>query len=455
MTKFNPSLQIKRIIVFFAMLPIILFIFGCKPSDESRAKVLKIYNWADYMNDTVLTNFPKWYKEQTGEEVSIVYQVFDMNEVMYTKIVLGKEDFDLVCPTQAVIERMINKKLMLPINKDFGKTTNYLSNISPFIQKQVNTFSTPEINASDYVVSYMWGISGILYNKSLVNKEEVKSWNCLWDPKNQGKVLMKDSYWDAYNISIIRARSNEIAQGRTSLYSAANNHTQEDIALVEQQLKMLKPNIAGWEADFGKEMMTKGKIWMSYAWSGDAVWAIEEAASVKVDLGFEVPYEGSNVWFDGWVIPKYAKNTKAASYFLDYLCSPEVALLNMGTTGYTSVIATPEILEAQTDTSLTKPVNVSYFFGTGARSVMINPIQYPDSIVINRCAIIHDFLDKNEIVLEMWSRAKGDNLNRTAAILIFTFFLALTIWITYRRFSRYVIKRHHRQWANRKSKTII
>ena len=455
MTKFKPFVLNRNIIVLFALLPLVLFITGCRPSDESRTKVLKIYNWADYMNDTVLTNFPKWYKEQTGEEVRIVYQVFDMNEVMYTKIVLGKEDFDLVCPTQAVIERMINKKLLLPINKDFGKTTNYLSNISPFIQKQVGTFSTPEIIASDYVVSYMWGISGILYNKGLVNNKEVQSWNCLWDPKNQGKVLMKDSYWDAYNISIIKARNNEIAQGRTSLYDAANNHSLEDIAEVEQQLKLLKPNLAGWEADFGKEMMTKGKIWMGYAWSGDAVWAIEEAASVKVDLGFEVPKEGSNVWFDGWVIPKYAKNTKAASYFLDYLCSPEVALLNMETTGYTSVIATPEILEAQTDTSFTEPVNVSYFFGAGADSAMINPIQYPDSIVISRCAIIHDFLDKNEIVLEMWSRAKGDNLNRTAAILIFTFFIALTFWLIYRRISRYFIKRHHRQLVYRKSKTII
>ena len=441
MTQFMPPIQKRSIFVMFALLPFVLLLSFCKPSDESRAKVLKIYNWADYMNDSVLTNFPKWYKEQTGEEVRIVYQVFDMNEVMYTKIVLGKEDFDIVCPTQAVIERMINKDLLLPINKDFGKTPNYLSNISPFIQKQVSTFSTPEIIASEYVVSYMWGISGILYNKGLVSQKEVQTWNCLWDPKNQGKVLMKDSYWDAYNIAIIKAKNSEISQGKTTLYTAANNHTLEDIALVEQQLKLLKPNLAGWEADFGKEMMTKGKIWMSYAWSGDAVWAIEEAASVNVDLGFEVPLEGSNVWFDGWVIPKYARNTKAASYFLNYLCRPEVALLNMETTGYSSVVATPEILEAQIDTSLTEPVNVSYFFGAGADSAMINPIQYPDSSVIQRCAIIHDFLDKNELVLEMWSRAKGDNLNRTAAILIFAFFLALTLWIIYRKIRRYAMKR--------------
>lgn len=436
--------------VLFALLPLILFLTGCKPSEDSRTKVLKIYNWADYINESVLSDFPKWYKEQTGEEVRIVYQVFDMNKVMYTKIVLGKEDFDIVCPTQAVIERMINKKLLLPINKDFGKTPNYLANISPFIQKQVSTFSTPEIKASEYVVSYMWGISGILYNKGLVSQKEVQTWNCLWDPKNQGKVLMKDSYWDAYNIAIIKAKNSEIAQGKTTLYSAANNHTLEDIALVEQQLKLLKPNLAGWEADFGKEMMTKGKIWMGYAWSGDAVWAIEEAASVKVDLGFEVPLEGSNVWFDGWVIPKYARNIKAASYFLNYLCRPEVALLNMETTGYTSVVATPEILEAQIDTSLTKPVNVSYFFGAGADSVFINPIQYPDRSVIKRCAIIHDFLDKNEIVLEMWSRAKGDYLNRTAAILIFTLFITLALWIIYRKIRRYTMKRKNK---NKKTQT--
>ena len=95
-----------------------------------------------------------------------------------------------------------------------------------------------------------------------------------------------------------------------------NDSSPEMIAIAEEYLKKMKPNIAGWEADFGKEMMTKGKAWLNFTWSGDAVWAMEEASAVGVDLGYEVPLEGSNIWYDGWAIPKYARNVKAASYFI-------------------------------------------------------------------------------------------------------------------------------------------
>ena len=151
---------------------------------------------------------------------------------------------------------------------------------------------------------------------------------------------------------------------------------------------------------------------MNYAWSGDAVRAIEEAAKVNVSLDYVVPREGSNIWFDGWVIPKSAVNVKAASYFLNYLCQSDIALRNMDVSGYTSAIATPEIKEAQIDSSLKQTVNLSYFFGKGNDSLLVNPIQYPDSAVVERCVLLHDFLDKNDEVLEMWSRARGDSLNR-------------------------------------------
>lgn len=89
-----------------------------------------------------------------------------------------------------------------------------------------------------------------------------------------------------------------------------NNYSQASIDTVEKYLKAMKPLIAGWEADFGKEMMTKGKAWLNMTWSGDAVWAIEEAEGVGIHLDYEVPAEGSNVWYDGWVIPKYARNKR-------------------------------------------------------------------------------------------------------------------------------------------------
>jgi spermidine/putrescine transport system substrate-binding protein len=394
------------------LLGLVIFSFNaCKQSDEARKKVLKIYNWADYIDEDLLTEFPKWYKEQTGEDVKIVYQVFDMPEVMYTKVSMGKEDFDLACPTQYLIEKMLKNDLLLPIDKNFGSTASYLGNISPFLRERMDAFSVPGKKVEDYSVPYMWGTSGILYNTDKVTKEEVQSWACFWDPKNKGKILMKDHYWDVYNMAATYAFYDEITSGKRTRYNVSNDHTDADIAMVEKQLKALRPNLAGWEADFGKEMMTKGEIWMNYAWSGDAVWAIEEAKSVGVNLDYVVPNEGSNIWFDGWVIPKYARNVKAASYFLNYLCQSEIALRNMDVSGYCSAVATPEIIEAQSDSSLAQTVNLSYFFGPGNSQLKLNGIQYPDSAVVERCVLLHDFLDKNEKVLEMWSRVKGNNLN--------------------------------------------
>lgn len=414
---------------------------SCKDSDESRKKILKIYNWADYIDEDLLKEFPVWYKEQTGEDVEIVYQVFDMAEVMYTKIELGKEDFDLVCPTQYIIERMLRYDLLLPINQNFGKTPNYLGNLSPFLLDRMDAFSVPGKKALDYMVPYMWGTSGILYNTELIPTEEVQTWACLWDPKNKGKILMKDHYWDVYNVASIWGNYQDIASGKRTRYDVSNDHTDADIARVEEMLIALKPNLAGWEADFGKELMTKGEIWMNYAWSGDAVWAIEEAADVGVSLDYVVPLEGSNIWFDGWVIPRYARNVKAASYFLNYLCQPDIALRNMDISGYTSALGTPEILEAQIDSSLTETVNLSYFFGPGNDSLLVNPIQYPDSSVVERCVLLHDFLDKNDEVLEMWSRARGDNLNRGMIMLIIAFVIVLAAWPVYRWINRHRGKR--------------
>lgn len=430
------------VIKMLLLLMAVVFISGaCKESEQSRKKILKIYNWADYIDEDLLTEFPVWYKEQTGEEVEIVYQVFDMAEVMYTKIALGKEDFDLVCPTQYIIERMLKQDMLLPIDRSFGRTGDYLGNISPFLRDRMDAFSVPGKKAEDYMVPYMWGTSGILYNTRLISTGEVQSWACFWDPKNKGKILMKDHYWDVYNVAAIWGYHEDIAAGKRSRYDVSNDHTDEDIAMVEKQLKLLQPNLAGWEADFGKEMMTKGEVWMNYAWSGDAVWAINEAAAVNVSLDYVVPREGSNIWFDGWVIPKNAGNVKAASYFLNYLCQSDITLRNMDVSGYTSAIASPEILEAQIDSSLTETVNLSYFFGPGNDSLHVNPIQYPDSSVVDRCVLLHDFLGKNDQVLEMWSRARGDNLNRRMIFIIVGFVLLLAVWLIFRRIRKYRSKK--------------
>ena len=431
----------RKFYTIFLSLLAVMLLPGCYDC-ESRENVLKIYNWGDYIDEEVLAAFPEWYKEQTGEDVRIVYQTFDINEIMLTKIERGKEDFDVVCPSEYIIERMLVKDLLVPIDTAFGKTPNYIHNISPYVRGEMEKLSVPGRPTSKYAVGYMWGTAGILYNKSNVTREEASTWHSLWDSKFRNKLLMKDSYRDAYGTAVIYANRDALAKGDIRVEDLMNNYSPEAIATAEKYLKELKPNIAGWEADFGKEMMTKNKAYLNMTWSGDAVWAIEEAEAVGVELGYEVPMEGSNVWFDGWVIPRYSRNRKAASYFINYLCRPDVALANMETIGYVSAVATPEILEEKIDTTLETYSNLAYFFGPEARQIQIDPIQYPDSSVVARCAIIRDAGDNTQAVLDMWSHVKGDNLGGGLVAVILITLVVLVIYVSYQKIKRYKNRRN-------------
>ena len=136
--------------VFITILCALCTAFSVGAAD--RAHTLKIYNWADYIEESVLDDFKVWYKEQTGEEVEIIYQLFDINEIMLAKIERGKEDFDVVCPSEYIIERMLRNNMLLQIDKDFGETPNYLQNISPYIIDCFNKIDGSGKNANDYAV---------------------------------------------------------------------------------------------------------------------------------------------------------------------------------------------------------------------------------------------------------------------------------------------------------------
>lgn len=430
-----------------ALLALFILCMPCScRQGEDREDILKVYNWGDYIDEDMLTAFPQWYKEQTGRDIRIVYQTFDINETMLTKIERGKEDFDVVCPSEYIIERMLHKDLLQPIDRNFGKTPDYISNVSPYITRQIDATSCGGKKAHLYAVGYMWGTAGILYNKRMVKHDDAKTWATLWNAKYKGKLLMKDSYRDCYGTALIYAKRKEIRQGKTSVKELMNDYSPANIRIVEKYLKALKPNIEGWEADFGKETMTKGKAWLNMTWSGDAVWAIEEARRIGVELGYEVPEEGSNVWFDGWVIPRYAGNPKAAAYFINYLCRPDVALANMQATGYVSSVASKEILSAMSDsTAYTKPHDVSYFFGKYGKSAHLNPIMYPDSATVERCAMIHDAADSTPAVLDMWSKVKGDNLRGGIVAILLCAVICITALVGYRKY----VRRRHRIMSRR------
>ena len=420
-----------------------LMLLGCS---EDRSHILKVYNWADYIDEDLIDEFEQWYKEETGDKVEIIYQTFDINETMLSKIELGHEDYDVVCPSDYIIERMLKNDLLLPLDRDFGDTPNYLDNVAPFISQKFSEIEGNGKNANDYSVAYMWGTVGLIYNPEYVNAEETTSWNVLRNPAYKGKVLMKDAFRDVYTALLVALNKDAIDSGESDLQTLTFDTSAKSIAQVEKFLNSFKESVAGWEADFGKEQMTKGLAWMNLSWSGDAQWAIDEAAEVGMELRYTIPEEGSAVWFDGWVIPKYAKNIKAARYFINFMCKPENALRNMDMTGYVSAIGGDEILEAMSDPESYEAIDASYFFGPEADSVCVNSIMYPDKATMERCGMMHD--TDTELLLRMWSRVKGDSASAWTYILICLVFSGLIGAVIV----KYTKKSHRRKRYSKKRK---
>ncbi len=431
------------------IISIALILAGCSSVQGKRNQILKVYNWADYIDEDLIGEFEQWYFEETGEQVEIIYQTFDINETMLSKIELGHEDYDVVCPSDYIIERMLKNDLLLPLQTDFGETENYLGYTAPFIAEKVSQIESGSLNPRDFCVPYMWGTVGLIYNTKYVPSEETESWEVLRNPAYKGKILMKDAFRDIYTSLLIGLNRDAIESGKTSLKDIAFDVSDESIELVENYLNSFKESICGWEADFGKEQMTKELAWINLSWSGDAQWAIEEASEVGIELDYAIPSEGSSVWFDGWVIPKYAKNIKAARYFINFMCKPENAIRNMDYIGYVSSIGSPEVLEYMEDPELYEPIDASYFFGPQADSVCVNPIMYPDRASIERCGMMHD--TGTEELLKMWSRVKGDSASAWTYILISLVFAALIAAVII----KYTKKRYRRlRYSKKRRKTV-
>lgn len=416
----------KRVVKFLATG--ILALSAVSVFAEDRSNVLKVYNWSDYIAEGVLDDFKSWYKEQTGENIDVIYMTFDVNEAMLSKIEKGHEDYDVVCPSDYIIERMLDKGLLLPLDfKSLGSTPNYIeANRSPFIEQMFRSIN-PSIDANQYSVAYMWGTTGILYNPKFVTREEASTWDVIRNPKFAGKILIKDAPRDVYAPVLIYLKQNELKNGKVTLQDLMRDSSDESLQMVQDYLMQCKPGVYGWEADLGNEQMTKNRAYVSLNWSGDAVWAIEEAAAVNVELDYVVPEEGSTVWFDGWVIPKYAKNIKAATYFINFMCRPDIAIRNMEETGYVASNGSREVLESQIDESL-KPIDLSYFFGPDASAVRVNPILYPDLSVIERCALEHDWGDDTEKLLKMWQNVKGSKANMFTYVIIAVVIAAFAVY---------------------------
>jgi len=400
---------------------------------QDREQILKVYNWSDYIDESVIPEFEQWYLEQTGNKVRVIYQTFDVNETMLSKIEKGHEDFDVICPSDYIIERMLQNELLLPIDRSFGDTPNYIDdNLSPYVRGRFDKMIGGSFNANDYAVGYMWGTTGILYNAKYVTEEEASTWDIIRNPKFADKIFIKDSPRDVYSQIIIYLRRDDLAAGKVTLDELMTDSSSESMAAVEDYMKDVRPLVAGWEADFGKDQMTQERGWVSLNWSGDAVWAIEEAEEMGVDLRFALPREGFTVWFDGWVIPKFAQNITAAKYWINFMSRPDIVIRNVDATGYVSVSGAPEVLEAFTDEKY-EPIDLSYFFGPGAESVCVNPVLYPDKSDIERSSQEHDWGEKTPELVAMWARIKGENASTMTLIVVAAFIVAVAAFAVYSR----------------------
>lgn len=208
---FNSIARSVALIATFGLLAI-----SC--NEQPREEVLKVYNWGDYIDEDLLTEFEAWYEQQTGSKVKIIYQTFDINEVMLAKIEKGEADFDVVCPSEYIIERMMRHNILLPIvNQEFEEdlmstgTENYIKRyVSPYIKEQFENIIAPDgHNPLDYSVGYMWGTTGILYNTKYITEEEALSWDLLFDERLEGKILIKDAFRDVYSPMLVYAKTLE------------------------------------------------------------------------------------------------------------------------------------------------------------------------------------------------------------------------------------------------------
>lgn len=280
----------------------IVFIGGgfhyAKESGVMGGEELIVYNWGEYIDPDVLTMF----EEETG--IHVVYEEFETNEILYPKVSSGAIAYDVVCPSDYMIQRMIENDLLSEIN--FDNIPN-LKNIGKQYLEQSRQFD-PE---NKYSVPYCWGTVGILYNKTMVD-EPVDSWSILWNPKYKDSILMQDSVRDAFGAALKYLGYSLNSTDLDELNEAKN-------LLIEQ-----KPLVQAYVIDQVRDKMIGNEAALGVIYSGEAIYTQKE----NPNLEYVIPKEGSNIWIDSWVIPKNAEHKENAEKFINFLCRPDIALKN-------------------------------------------------------------------------------------------------------------------------------
>ena len=437
---------------------------------ENDTIVLRVCNWEEYIDEggweddevidldsgdifgenSMIQDFEQWYQDTYGKKVRVEYSTFGTNEELYSQLNLGNV-YDLVCPSDYMIMKLLKENKLEPLSKDFFDTENennyYVKGVSPYIN---GVFEENQIDGKpwvDYAAGYMWGITGMVYNPEEVTEEEASTWAILENPKFYRQVTIKDNVRDAYFPTLAILNRDQLldpsfrnsANYEAQLSAIMNDTRKETIDEAEEKLKEIRANVYSFETDSGKADMVSGKVVANLQWSGDGVYALDQAEEDGFYLDWAVPEECTNLWFDGWVMLKSgigqdAAKKQAAQAFINFLSRPDNAVRNMYYIGYTSAIAGGDsdvifdyldwTYGAEEDEEDTIEYPVGYFF-SGDNSdedyVITAPAeqahrqlsaQYPSEEEISRSAVMLYFDDEgNKNINQMWINVRCFNLS--------------------------------------------
>ncbi|MCI8773478.1 MAG: ABC transporter substrate-binding protein [Lachnospiraceae bacterium] len=288
----------NKVWAFLLITIIILSICGCG-AGESNDNVVIVYNWGEYIDPDMLEQF----EAETG--IRVIYDEFETNETMYPKVEAGAAEYDVVCPSDYMISKMIQNDLLMELN--FDHIPNAKNNIGMQYWQQSEGFD-PE---NKYSVPYCWGTVGILYNRTMVD-EPITSWAQLWDEKYRDEILMQDSVRDAFMVA-------------EKLYGySMNTLDAQELLTVKNALIEQKPLVQAYVIDQVRDKMIGNEAAIGVIYSGEAIYTQYENS----DLEYVIPAEGTNVWIDSWVILKNAPHQENAEKFIDFMCRGDVALKN-------------------------------------------------------------------------------------------------------------------------------
>lgn len=334
------------------------FIYGQKDGVSGNGQVI-VYNWGEYIDPEIIDLF----EEETG--IDVIYEEFETNEIMYPKIQSGAIAYDVVCPSDYMIQRMIENDLLAEINYDHIPNLKYIGDNYMKMSRQFD----PE---NKYSVPYLWGTVGILYNKKMVD-EPVDSWGILWDKKYEDSILMQDSVRDAFAVALKYLGYSLNSTDLDELEAAKN-------LLIEQ-----KPLVQAYVIDQVRDKMIGGEAALGVIYSGEALYCQQE----NPDLDYVIPKEGTNIWIDSWVIPKNAKNVENAEAFINFLCRPDIAKMNFDYITYSIPnTAGRDLIEDE--------------------SLRNSPIAFPDDSKLENCETFRFLGDDNDALYNrLWREIKS------------------------------------------------